>query len=114
MKHRLALEYTLGEGALQPYLDGLRAGRAVAARAATTGSVSFPPSATGDWVELSGQGTITVRTDGADGSFALVRFDGADNQAVAKIDNPDATGDRVRLVAAPDGPPGLHVVITED
>lgn len=114
MKHRLTLDYKLGEGALQPYLDGLRAGRAMAAMGPQTKQTNFPPTLPGDWVELSGQGTITVRTDGSDGSFALVKFDGADNQAVARLENPDRLGSRVKLVASPDGPPALCVAIMED
>lgn len=114
MNHRLTLDYKLGEGALQPYLDGLRTGRAMAARCPETNRTSLPPSLPGEWVELAGQGTITVRTDGSDGSFALVRFDGADNQAVARLENPEQSGSRVKLVASPDGPPALRVAIMED
>lgn len=114
MKHRLTLDYKLGEGALQPYLDGLRAGRAMAVRCPKTNRTSFPPTLPGDWFELSGQGTIIVRTDGSDGHFALVGFDGADNQAVARLENPDRSGSRVKLVASPDGPPALRVAIMED
>jgi len=114
MKHRLTLDYTLGEGDLHPYLDGLRKGRAMAARSPNSNRKTFPPSLPGDWVELSGLATITVRTDGSDGSFALVRFDGADNQAVARLENPEQSGDRARLVASADGPPALRVAIMED
>ncbi len=114
MKHRLTLDYKLGEGGLQPYLDGLRSGHALAARCLKTNRASFPPTLPGEWVELSGRGTITARTDGSDGSFALVKFDGADNQAVARLENPDRAGTRVNLVASRDGPPALRVAIMED
>lgn len=114
MKHRLTLDYTLGEGALKPYLEGLRNGRAMAARSPNLNRTTFPPSLPGDWVELSGLATITVRTDGSDGSYAMVKFDGADNQAVARLENPEQTGSRAKIVASADGSPALRVAITED
>lgn len=94
MKRRLTLDYTLGEGFLAPYLDGLRAGRAIAGRCATCGRTSLPPeptcpcgARTSQPIPLTGEATVHWRTTGTDGDVALVRFDGADTLSLARLEN---------------------------
>ncbi len=119
MKHRLTLDYTLGEGFLAPYLDGLRAGTAVAGRCAACGRVALPPEPVCDcggrdpaMVALGGAATVLWRTTGADGDVGLVRFDGADSNALARLDG--FTGEtrgriapsaEAALVLTPEGAP---------
>jgi uncharacterized OB-fold protein len=96
MKRRLTLDYTLGEGFLAPYLDGLRQGVARAGRCAACGRVALPPEPVCDCgardpaiVALAGKATIIFRTTGADGDVGLVRFDGADSHSLARLDGFD-------------------------
>ncbi len=119
MKHRVSLDYTLGEGDLSDYLDGLRHGTAVGCRCRACGRTSFPPERVCPCRErandagglepksLPGTAEILCRTDGLAGAFALVRFDGADNAAVCRLADPAARGTRGRLRATADGLPGL-------
>jgi uncharacterized protein len=93
MKRTLTLDYTLGEGFLAPYLDGLRSGTAMASRCTACGCVALPPAPVCDcgardpaMVALAGTATILWRTTGTDGDVALVRFDGADSNALARLD----------------------------
>ncbi|MCP4314952.1 MAG: hypothetical protein GY789_02655 [Hyphomicrobiales bacterium] len=123
MKHRLTLDYTLGEGELAPYLDGLRRGTATARQCRQCDRVTFPPErmcscqtgnnrvATFDWKALDGKAEITHRTDGAGGAFALARFAGADNLAVCRIIDPTVRGNQARLHAADGDLPGLAIEI---
>ena len=122
MKHRLTLDYRLGEGALAPYLDGLREGRAEAHQCRNCQRVTFPPEracvcaqGSGDthtWTTLAGTADIIHRTGGPEGAFALVRFSGADNSAIGRITNPGVEGDKARLIAAAGDLPGLMLEIT--
>jgi uncharacterized OB-fold protein len=119
MKRTFTLDYTLGEGFLAPYLDGLRAGAAVASRCAACGRVALPPEPVCDcggrdaaMITLSGTATIILRTTGADGDVGLVRFDGADSNALARLDGfTDQTRGRVApsaeaaLVLTPEAAP---------
>ncbi|MEM9107613.1 MAG: hypothetical protein AAGC96_18360 [Pseudomonadota bacterium] len=123
MKHRVQLDYTLGEGELADYLDGLREGKAVASYCRGSGRTSFPPDCscrsrqpdgednTVELKQLSGGAEILVRTDGPSGAFALVRFDGADNMAVCRLANPSADGRRGQLCATGDELPGIVLEI---
>lgn len=118
MRHRLVLDYTLTVGRLQPWLDGLRAGQAVGLSCGTCGQTSFPPqrrctcgSTSEDWITLPGTGTVVQRTDGPEGSFALVRFDGASALTTVRLKNPEARGNRGRLAAVPEGPPAQTFII---
>lgn len=122
MKHRLTLDYSLGEGELAPYLDGLREGQARALRCRTSSRVTFPPehvygsaanesAGSHEWVTLTGTAEVIHRTDGPEGTFALVRFAGANNQAVGRIANPALKGDRAQLVAVNGDMPGLVLEI---
>jgi uncharacterized protein len=96
MKRALTLDYTLGEGFLAPYLDGLRKGEARAGRCPACGRVALPPEpvcACGgratQMVTLSGVATLLWRTSGTDGDVGLVRFDGAQSNALARLDGFD-------------------------
>lgn len=96
MKRTLTLDYTLGEGFLAPYLDGLRKGEARAGRCPACGRVALPPEpvcACGakdpQMVTLSGVATLLWRSSGTDGDVALVRFDGADCNSLARLDGFD-------------------------
>lgn len=127
MKHRVSLDYALGEGELADYLDGLREGKAIASHCRDSGRTCFPPEQSFrgqqmdgedeglDKIHLSGRAEILVRTDGSGGAFALARFDGADNMAVCRLANPDADGRRGQLCAVEDELPGLVLeIIGED
>lgn len=123
MKHRLILDYTLGEGELSPYLDGLRRGAATARHCLHCGRVTFPPermcgcssadnrTASFEWKTLDATAEIAHRTDGSGGAFALARFAGADNLAVCRIINPTVKASSARLCPADDNRPGLVVEI---
>lgn len=126
MKHRLTLDYSLGRGFLASYLDALADGVALAGFCSQCGRTSFPPErrcrcekigtsgAAPGHKELSGHAHIVFRTDGPAGHFALVQFDGADNQTVCRIANPNMSSDTVKLMASDDGKPGIVVQMTGD
>jgi uncharacterized OB-fold protein len=93
MKRTLTLDYTLGEGFLVSYLDGLRSGTAVASRCPACGRVALPPEPVCTCgahdpviMALPGLATVLWRSTGSDGDVALVRFDGADSNALARLD----------------------------
>ncbi len=93
MKRVLTLDYSLGEGFLAPYLAGLRKGEAQAGRCPACGRVALPPEPVcicgernPEMVRLSGSATLLWRTTGSDGDVALVRFDGADSNALARLE----------------------------
>lgn len=103
----LTLRYALQPGWLGPFIEALQKGRARAHECLGCGSVSFPPlkvcacgSARQRWTELSGRASVRFFSDGADGSFGLVRFDGAATDTVARLDGISAAGHRGALVAA--------------
>jgi len=110
----LTLSYDLSPGWLAPYIDGLRAGRAVGARCRTCAKVSFPPLRTcpcggreTTWADLPGTATLHYRSTGSDGDFALVAFDGAAALCVARLDG-FGPKDRLGIITAATGPrPGL-------
>lgn len=96
----LSLEYTLHSGWMAPFVEGLQAGKAVARACSECAHVSFPPlktcacgSTRAAWQTLSGRADITARTTGADGDFALARFEGASGLATVRLADmpPDAT-----------------------
>ncbi|MDF1775527.1 MAG: hypothetical protein P1V13_05825 [Rhizobiaceae bacterium] len=99
MKVRLVLDYSINEGVLQPYFDGLRAGKAIASRCDHCKHVAFPARSTcaichADTVSfqpLSGRAEVVHRSDGPAASHALVRFDGADTQTTVALSNPQST-----------------------
>lgn len=123
MKHQLVLNYTLGSGALAPYLDGLAKGIAMGAQCAQCDRTTFPPerlcpceairngSLNHSWLTLSGHARIIYRTDGTGGSFALAQFDGADNQTVCRIANPQRDGTWAKIKSTGDDKPGVVIEI---
>ena len=108
----LSLRYTLQPGWLAPFVEALQQGRALAHECLGCGSVSFPPlkvcgcgSDQQRWTELSGQASIRFISDGADGSFGLVRFDGAATDAVARLQGfPEGARRGAMVAAAADRP----------
>lgn len=117
MKRNVALEYTLGEGWLAPWIDGLREGVAVASACSTCGETHFPPlrscptcrSRCDGWTRLGGGATILFRTNGSDGDYAMAQFDGATGAAIARADGLPADATRAVLAACPDDPPRLSL-----
>ena len=126
MKRRLLLEHTIGDLSIAPYLEGLRTGLAIAKHCSGCRRTTFPPehSCPGDlatdgasessWTELSGRAHLELRTDGPDGCFALVRFEGADNRAVCRIANPEVSSSTLVLQPDEQEIPGIVVMIVED
>ena len=117
MKRNVSLDYALGEGWLSPWLDGLRVGKAVASTCSTCGDAHFPPLRTcptcrtrsDGWRTLGGGATVLYRTEGTDGDFAMVRFDGASGAAIAHADGLPEGATRVLLAACPDDPPRISL-----
>jgi uncharacterized OB-fold protein len=117
MKRTLSLDYALGDGWLAPWLDGLRKGRAIASTCSTCGLARFPPlrtcpdcrTSSDGWITLSGGATILFRTQGADGDFAMVRFDGASGAAIARAELLPSEAGRAVLARCADDPPFLSL-----
>ncbi len=117
MKRHLALDYTLGEGWLAPWLDGLRAGKAVASTCPACGEARFPPLRTcptcrvrsDGWRTLSGGATVLYRTTGTDGDIAMARFDGAVGATIARADALPDGATRAVLAPCPVDPPILSL-----
>ena len=109
--------------------------RALASTCNACGHVAFPARTTclrcaGDqinWTELPGTARVLFRTDGPTGSFALVRFDGADTNSTVALGNTagghsetgttqaqksSASTLRGRLIAPPGERPGLWLALT--
>lgn len=114
--HRLTLDYTLAAGWMAPFVEGVQTGQAVARTCAGCDGVSFPPvrvcgcgSADSAWTTLSGLARIVWRTDGADGSFALVQFEGATGQSVVRLSEMDEGETEGRLVISMGDLPQLVV-----
>ncbi len=111
MRYALNLDYHIPEGGLAPYFDGLRQGRAMATSCGRCGAVYFPARLRcsqcgrdcGTWRELSGRTEILRRSGGAEGRFALVRFEGATVLATAAITNPGNDSATGVLVAGDEG-----------
>ena len=112
--HQLTLDYTIATGWFRPFVEGLQTGQANARRCDTCRRVSFPPvrvcecgSAEGTWEVLSGDAVILHRTDGSDGSFALVQFNGADTHSVVRVVGIPSESSAGILVVAAVGLPQL-------
>lgn len=126
MKLRLTLDYRLGGGRLTPFLEGLTRGQACAACCTNCGRVTFPPERVcacqmkqrqtqqPKWLSLTGQGQIVFRTTSSVDAFALVHFDGADNRAVCRLDNPGSTGVCASLLAGGEDLPGMAITVLEE
>ncbi|WDR02887.1 zinc ribbon domain-containing protein [Devosia algicola] len=114
ISYELTLPYSLAPGWLAPYVEGLQKGRAMGRSCTKCGTVSFPPqrrcqcgNPDAKWVRLSGKASIELRTDGSDGAFGLVQFEGAANRAVTRLEgfSPDqSTG---QLIVPPTDVPAL-------
>jgi len=90
--HRLTLDYELQAGWLEPFVQGLKKGSAIARRCSSCNKTTFPPIRVcdcdhvhGEWIRLSGKAQIVYRSEGVDGSFALVQFEGADTKTVVRL-----------------------------
>ncbi|MBB5723997.1 putative OB-fold protein [Loktanella ponticola] len=121
MKHQLKLDYTIPFGGLQPYFDALHDGKALASACNSCGSVAFPArtqcgncrSSDMKWVRLNGTARVLFRTDASAGSFALVKFDGADTSSTVALDNPENDAMFGTIVAPKDGAPGLWLTLVD-
>jgi len=132
----LTFRYEHAYGELLPYFQGLRDGRAVAARCPVCARTWFPPRLScrvdciaTEFVTLSGAGIVLALTQGptklpltdtqAEMVWGLVRLHGAENSIVARI-RPGATtpvpGAEVALVMPDaDAPhPAQYAVFTMD
>ena len=94
IQHDLHLRYNLAPGWLEPYVQGLQNGDAIASSCTNCSHTAFPPQLTCGcgasdrrWVKLDGYADIIHKTEGPDGSFALVRFKGADTATVVRLEN---------------------------
>ncbi|MBT0956721.1 hypothetical protein IV417_04945 [Alphaproteobacteria bacterium KMM 3653] len=119
MKRQVTLDYTLPEGALRPYFEGLREGRAMASHCVICGRVAFPAraqccGADVEWRALSGRAQVERRTDGGGRGFALVRFEGADTRATVGITNPEASADAGELTMNTEGGAGIWLTLDRD
>jgi len=118
MKRRVALDYTINEGWLAPWLAGLRLGEAIASTCSDCGTAQFPPQRacptcrkpSDGWRRLTGGATILHRTTGSDGDFAMARFDGASGAAIARADRVPHGATRACLAPGPDDPPVLSLI----
>jgi len=93
ISHELHLNYELATGWLKPYVNGLQNGKVIASKCKSCGRKSFPPQqicGCGDsnctWETLEGGADIIHNTEGTDGQFALVQFDGCDTATVVRLD----------------------------
>lgn len=119
MKRQVTLEYALGAGWLAPWLEGLRAGRAVASSCSACGKAQFPPLRTcpdcrrpsDGWRSLPGGATILFRTQGSDGDVAMARFDGSSAAAIARADALPQGTRRAVLAPCPTDPPTLSLIV---
>ena len=115
----LAFEYAHSFGALAPYFAALEKGRALGTACTGCGRVGFPPrmictcGGRTEWKPLPGTGTVEVVTTGPGAvplaavqgelAYALIRFDGAGNRALARCESAGTitAGMRGRLACAP-------------
>lgn len=112
----LTLDYQLHPGWLAPWVDGILQGKAVAHSCAACGQVSFVPQRTcdcgeteGAWKTLPGTATILNVTDGVDGCFGLVRFDGANTSCVARLSGFTSQPKRGQIITPKAGLPAVIV-----
>jgi len=92
INHTVSLDYQLTPGWMSPFIQGLVDGQAIARRCSTCMQTSFPPvrvcrcgQSHAQWIQLSGEAKLIYRTQGIDGDFALVQFEGANTQTVVKL-----------------------------
>ena len=92
INHTVSLDYQLTPGWMTPYIQGLLDGHAIARQCSGCRRTSFPPvrvchcgQSQAQWIQLSGDAKLVYRTQGSDGDFALVHFDGADTRTVVML-----------------------------
>lgn len=119
--YRMMLDYALPTGWMTPFFDALATGEALARQCTQCAEVSFPPlracpcgGTEGEWIALSGRAEVLHRTDGADGAFALARFDGATRMATVRLSGFDADARHGQLAAPDQGAPHLCLVPAEE
>jgi len=112
----MTLDYTLNPGWMAPFVDGLKAGQAMARCCEGCHATSFPPlrscecgAVDGSWVTLSGSADILYRTTGADGEFGLVHFDGATTKTTVRLVDMAADDTRGWLLASEGNLPALQL-----
>lgn len=118
MKLALSLDYTIGEGWMLPWVEGLRQGKAVASACSQCNQAQFPPTRlcpnchirSDGWKELGGGAAVLFRTTGADGDFALARFDGSEGAVVVRAESLPENATRGHLNAVDEGSPSLSLV----
>ncbi|MEP2784578.1 MAG: hypothetical protein ABJO67_06195 [Pseudoruegeria sp.] len=122
MNYQVTLDYSIPFGELTPYVEALRKGKALASECAECGYVAFPArtncgACEGEnirWKQLSGRARVLFRTDGLNGGFATVKFDGATTGSTVGLLNPDVKSSYATLVAPRGEAPGLWVELAED
>lgn len=122
MKYQLNLDYLVPLGDLAPYFEALQDGKAQASECNGCGNVCFPARAqcsacrTSEvkWKRLNGTARVLFRTDGASGSFALVKFDGADTHCTVGLINPERNTTFGKLAAPQGNAPGLWLALAEE
>ena len=74
------------------WVSGLSEGKAIALKCSQCEKSSFPPqricdcsSSKNEWIELSGNANILVKTSGVDGDFAIAKFEGSHTSAVVRL-----------------------------
>ena len=121
MKYQMTLDYTIPFGDLQPYFDALRDGQALASKCDNCGIVAFPArikcascrDAPMQWTPLTGTAHVLFRTDANGGSYALVKFDGADTTSTVALKNPENNTTIGTLVAPMGDAPGLWLTLID-
>lgn len=110
----LTLDYSLAPGWLAPWVQGVAEGKAIGRTCSACGRVSFTPlrrcpcgESDGTWTPLPGTATLIHRTEGADGFFGLVQFDGADTRTVVKLVDWDSAATQGHIIAPKNGTPAL-------
>ncbi len=90
--HTVSLDYQLTPGWMAPFVQGLLDGQAIARQCSACMQTSYPPvrvcncgQTQAQWIQLTGRATLVHRTQGLDGDFALVQFDGADTRTVVRL-----------------------------
>ncbi len=116
IEQSLQLDYKLAPGWLSPWAEAMLEGAAMARRCVQCHRVSFAPlrvcdcgSHAGEWIQLVGTAAVVSRTQGTDGRFALVRFDGADTLVVARLQGFSDTDCRGRLLKPTGSLPSLAI-----
>ncbi len=122
MKYQMNLDYSIPPGDLAPYFEALQDGKALASECNGCGNVAFPArmqcgaccNSDIKWKPLNGTARVLFRTDGGSGSFALVKFDGADTHCTVGLINPERNTTFGKLAAPQGDAPGLWLALAEE